>query len=48
MLLDEISVIFVWVGLTGMLDKFISMTKTYVSPNYLYIILILTGIYLKL
>ena len=48
MLLDEISVIFVWVGLTGILDKYISVSKIYISPNYIYILLILTGIYLKL
>jgi hypothetical protein len=47
-LMDEITMIFFWVGLTGILDKVINISALKKQNTYIYIFLILVGLYFKL
>ena len=47
-LMEEISIIFFWVGSSGLLDRFVSNPIIKQSKIYVYIMLVLIAIYLKL
>ena len=47
-MLDEVSIIFFWVGLSGLIDRFISNPLIIPSKKYVYMILVLIAIFLKL
>ena len=47
-LIEEISIVFFWVGSSGLLDRFISNPIVKHSKIYVYVMLVLIAIYLKL
>ena len=47
-LIDEISVIFFWIGISGLIDRFINIPIVIPSKKYFYIILVLIAIFIKL
>jgi hypothetical protein len=47
-LIDEISMVCFWVGLSGLLDKIITHSLVKQSSAYIYILLILFAIYVNL
>jgi hypothetical protein len=47
-LIDEISMVCFWVGLSGLLDKIITHSLVKQSSVYIYILLILFAIYVNL
>jgi hypothetical protein len=47
-LVDEISMVFFWVGLSGLLDRIINHSLVKQSSIYVHILLILSAIYLNL
>ena len=47
-LIDEISMVFFWVGLSGLLDRVINHSLIKQSSIYIYLLLILFAIYLNL
>jgi hypothetical protein len=47
-LIDEISIIILWIGIWGITDMFINIPIVNEHKQYIYILLILTAIYFKL
>ena len=47
LLLDEVSIILLWIGLHGLLDQLIYSENIFPIRNYIYIIFILFALYLK-
>ena len=47
-LVDEIAMVFFWVGLNGILDRIINFSSLKPSKIYIYMILFLFAIYVKL
>jgi hypothetical protein len=48
LLLDEVSIILLWVGLHGLLDQLLNSENIFPIRNYIYIIFVLFALYLKL
>ena len=46
--LDEITIVLFWIGCFGLSDTIIQNNLIYPSRNYLYLLFILIGIYLKI
>jgi len=47
-MIDEVSIIFFWVGLSGLIDRFINNPLILPSKKYVYMILVLIAIFIKL
>lgn len=47
-MLDEVSIIFFWIGLSGLIDRFISNPLIIPSKKYVYMILVLIALFIKL
>jgi hypothetical protein len=47
-LIDEIAMIFFWVGANGILDKIISWPSIKPSKIYIYLLLLLSAVFFKL
>jgi hypothetical protein len=45
---DELSIIFFWIGISGMTDYLISHPSIVKSKVYLYVLLILVALYFKI
>ena len=45
---DELTIIFLWIGIWGVTDELIYSTVLYEYKKYIYILLILSAIYLKI
>ena len=47
-IIDELSMIFFWIGLSGVTEKLIDHSYVKHSKLYIYTIILLIGIYLKI
>ena len=47
-LIDEVTAVFLWLGVYGLLQKFISSVYVNQYETYIYLLLILTALYFKL
>jgi hypothetical protein len=47
-IIDELSIIFLWIGIWGITDMFINLSVINEYKKYIYILLILIAIYFKL
>ena len=47
-LIDELSIIFLWIGIWGLSDMLLNVPIMYEYKHYFYIILILIAIYYKI
>jgi hypothetical protein len=47
-LIDELSIIFLWIGIWGITDMFINLFIINEYKQYIYVLLILIAIYFKL
>ena len=47
LLLDEVSIILLWIGAHGLLDQVITSPSVYASRNYIYLYFILISLYLN-
>ena len=46
--IDEISMVFFWVGANGILDRVIDQPSLHTSKMYIYMLLLLTAIFFKI
>lgn len=47
-IINELSIIFLWVGVWGILDQFTHLTILEQYKKYFYVLLILIAVYIKL
>jgi type I restriction-modification system DNA methylase subunit len=47
-LIDEIAIIFLWIGIWGIADEIIYSTMVFQYKKYIYTLLILSAIYMKI
>ena len=47
-LLDELAIIFLWIGIWGITDEIIYSTSMFQYKKYIYTILLLTALYMKI
>jgi len=47
-LVDELSIIFLWIGIWGMFDMFLNVPELKKHRYYIYLLLILIALYFKM
>jgi len=45
---DEIAIILLWIGISGMMDIIINTSMIFPMKNYVYVLFVLCAMYLKL